>query len=854
MSTEIAPPQESFVPEGDPRLAAYAALVEGRDEMLGAVAQPGSPWRPVAQRFLEMAPAEVQDLVAATHRAIREHGITYSVHGDPVLAQRPWLLDPVPFVLSEADWDATEKGLKQRAELLDAILADLYGPQRLFQEGLLPPEVVYRHPGFLAACRGFEPAGGRRLFVYGTDMARGPDGRMWVINDRTQAPSGAGYAIENRVIIARLLPQLFKECGVRRLASLFRSFRDVLYDAARSERREPRVVLLTPGPFNETYFEHAYLAAYLGIDLVQGNDLTVRNARVWLKSLAGLEPVDVIVRRVDDLWCDPLELKSESQLGVPGLVEAARRGNVVIANPLGNGILESPALLAFLPGICRFLRGEDLLLPSAATWWCGQEQERRHVLDNLDRLVVKSIDRFPAARTEYAAMLSAQDLAKLRARIEEDPSRYVGQEMVSFASAPALMEGKLQPRRTILRSVVLAAQGGTYEVMPGGLTLSTTRSEGIAVSYSRDGIAKDSWVCSNRVEDHQSLWAERTQRVRGGGPHHLSSRAGENLFWVGRYAERVEAVARVVRRVLRIYYQQEDVALLADEQRLFSELRPALERLAWISSGAEDGAPMGLEEYLVEVTASQAPGSVCGNLRSLLQAAYGVRDLWSPDSWRIIGRIQEIGGRLGDPEKLFSVAAQEMDALIIQLVAFSGLNLESMTRDAGWVLLEVGRRLERSLAMISLVEAFVVEWRDDSLAAFRLESLLAASDSLVTHRRRYRVEPTPESVLELLLVDENNPRSLLYQLVRLEEQVENLPAREEAGKALPAETKLLLRRIWDLRLGELGELIVQDAKTGERESLRAWLDGLSRSLQELSDFLTRKYFILDSAHLRDQAK
>lgn len=844
---------EGAAQQGEGQLADYAAHLDGYDEMLGAVTQPDSPWGRVAERFLGMRAAEAQSLLEATHRAIREHGITYSVHGDPVRAQRPWLLDPVPFVLSEADWDATETGLKQRAELLDEILADLYGPQRLFQEGLLPAELMYRHPGFLAPCLGFVPAGGRRLFLYGTDLARGPDGQMWVINDRTQAPSGAGYAIENRVIVARLLPQLFKECGVRRLASLFRGFRDLLHDASRVERREPRVVLLTPGPFNETYFEHAYLAAYLGIDLVQGSDLTVRNARVWLKSLAGLEPVDAIVRRVDELWCDPLELKSESQLGVPGLLEAARRGNVVVANPLGTGVLENPAMLAFLPGICRFLRGEELRLPSAATWWCGHEKERRYVLDHLDQLVVKSLRRSPSLSTEYGALLSERELDGLRTRIEEDPGGYVGQEMVSFASAPALIDGKLQPRRTILRSVVLAARGGGYEVMPGGLTLSATRSEGIAVSYSRDGIAKDSWVCGSRTEDHQSLWAERTQRVRRIGPHHLSSRAGENLFWVGRYAERVEAVVRVVRRVLRIYFQQEDVALLADEERLFAELRPALERLAWISAGKGE-EPLELEDYLLAVTVSEAPGSVCGNLRSLLQAAYAVRDLWSPDSWRVIGRIEEIGARLGDREKLLSIATQEIDGLIIQLVAFSGLNLESMTRDAGWVLLEVGRRLERSLAMISLVEAFTLEWREDSLAAFRLESLLAASDSLVTHRRRYRAEPAPESVLELLLTDENNPRSLLYQLVQLEAQLENLPTREAGAQPFSQEAKLVLRRIWDLRLGELGELIAPDPETGQRKKLGAWLEGLREALQELSDFLTRKYFILDSTHLRDQAK
>lgn len=827
----------------DERLNSYRQLVADYDEMLGPSGTPEAWWAKIADHFAGLDEAHQQELLSATHRAIREHGITYSVHGDPMRSPRSWLLDPVPFVISEEDWKGIEKGLIQRASLLAEILEDIYGPQRLFREKLLPPEMIYRHSGFIEPCMGFKPAGGRRLISYGTDLARGPDGRMWVINDRTQAPSGAGYTIENRVIMARLLPGLFKDCAVRRLAAPYRNYREFLRGLMPVEGREPRIVMLTPGPFNETYFEHAYLASYLGIDLVQGNDLTVRDARVWIKSLGGLEPVDVIVRRVDELWCDPLEFESESQLGVPGLLEAARRGNVAIANPLGTGLLENPALLAFLPGICRFLRGEDLLLPSAATWWCGQRKECDYVLANLEKMVIKTIVRAPNYGTVYCNQLSGNELESLRARIQAEPSLFAGQEMVSFSSAPALIDGTLQPRRTIMRSVVMANVAGGYDVVPGGLTLSTTQAEGIAVTYSRDGIAKDSWVCGSDVETHVSLLSEKQGGPGNLGERHLPSRAGENLFWVARYAERVEVIARVMRRLLRIYFQNEGMALLGEESKLSAEILASLEKLTWIPGKDEEDEPLSLEAYIHEVSMGDNPGSLRGNLSALMEAAYSVRDLWSPDSWRVIGSLEQISVELSNSELEIPSVAEKIDNLIIQLIAFSGLNLESMTRDTGWVLLEIGRKLERSHGLITLMESFMLDWKDPDLASFRMETFLAASDSLVTHRRRYRAEPTPESVLELLLVDKDNPRSLLYYLMQMEEQIERLPHSAQEGVRLTPEAKLIPRRIADLRLGDLEALIALNPKSRRRSALADWLIAMRQSLLELSEILTGKYFI-----------
>ncbi|MEI6543767.1 MAG: circularly permuted type 2 ATP-grasp protein, partial [Methylococcales bacterium] len=326
-------------------------------------------------------------------RLLRENGVTYNVYGDSQNLTRPWRLDPVPLLISSEEWLVIEAGLKQRADLLDLILKDIYGKQNLLKKGLLPAELVFGHEGFLHPCVGALQNQKRHLTIYSANLARGPNGLMWVLDDRTQAPSGSGYALENRTVMARVLPDIYRETQVHRLSGFFKSLHKGLVDIAPNNKEDPRIVIMTPGPLNETYFEHAYLAAYLGYTLVQGGDLTVRDGRVWLKSLAGLQAVDVILRRVDDSFCDPLEFRSESKLGVAGLLEVVRRGNVAIANPFGSSVLENPALLAFLPRLARHYLNEDLKLPSIATWWCGQRREREFVLQNIDSLVIKPINR-----------------------------------------------------------------------------------------------------------------------------------------------------------------------------------------------------------------------------------------------------------------------------------------------------------------------------------------------------------------------------------------------------------------------------------------------------------------------------
>jgi uncharacterized circularly permuted ATP-grasp superfamily protein len=321
--------------------------------------------------------ADLDRRVAQVEQQIRLDGVTHNVFaesGSGGVSARPWSLQLLPLIIEPADWAAIEAGVVQRAELLERMLADLYGPQTLLHEGLLPPALLLRHPGWLRPMIGVPPAGGQRLFIAAFDLARGPDGRWWLVAQRTQGPSGLGYVLHNRLVIVRQFPEAFAALGVQRIASSYRLLLDALEQRAQqvAGHANPRVVLLTPGPYSETYFEHAYLARYLGLPLVEGGDLTVRGERLYLKTVEGLEPVHGVMRRLDDDWCDPLELRPDSALGVPGLLQAVRAGTVVMANALGSAFLETPAIQGFLPAIAERLLGESLALPSLPTWWCGE--------------------------------------------------------------------------------------------------------------------------------------------------------------------------------------------------------------------------------------------------------------------------------------------------------------------------------------------------------------------------------------------------------------------------------------------------------------------------------------------------
>lgn len=806
------------------------------DEMCSSAGVLRPHWEYLIRSLDALGTQELARREQEAQRLLRENGVTYNVYDDPQGRTRFWALDLVPVLLTSQEWSTIERGLIQRAELLNLILADLYGPRTLIAKGILPPELIYAHPGFLLPCHDVRPAGGYYLPLYAADIARASDGSIWVIGDRAQAPSGSGYALENRIVLSRLLPSLYRDSHVHRVALFFRAMRATLSALAPRHRENPRIVLLTPGPGNETYFEHAYLANYLGFSLVQGSDLTVRDNQVWLKTVDGPQPVDVIVRRVDDTFCDPLELRKDSLLGTPGLLQAVRLGQVGIANPLGSGVLENPALMAFLPRLVRHLLGEDLRLPSVATWWCGGEQECAHVLANLHRLVIKPIFPHPSTVTVFGASLTMIERRALADQIRAQPRLFVGQEHVALSTTPVLAGDGLEPRPSVLRSF-LVTRDESYVVMPGGLTRVAPSLDTWIVSNQRGGVSKDTWVLASEPEKEVSLLASVGNSVkltRTGSE--MPSRVADNLFWLGRYAERAESGARLLRAVLLRLLETNS---LRQDPCLFPLLRVVTHLTVtypgFVDEGAEERLVAPEQELLDVVGNGQRTGSLHFTVQALTFAAQSVRDRLSDDSWRVINNLQY---SLGQPRHL-SEALAGLEQLLFGLAAFTGLSTERMSRGYGWRFLDIGRRLERALYNSALlrVAGVLVNESADSL----WEVLLTITDNLVTYRRRYRSQIEAGAVLDLLLLDESSPRSVAYQLVRLQKQVMGLPK-----KIVPsyrgAEERLLLEALTAVRLAEIERLVHVSEGKGMRDALDQLLARLGYLLRTLSDTISNDYF------------
>ena len=825
----------------------YSPISGTYDEMCTEKGELREHWNYLIRSFRALGPHSIEKRKQEAIRLLRDDGATYNVYGEPGGLNRPWGLDPVPLLISSEEWASIESGLVERADLLNLILDDIYGPRTLIKKGLLPPEVILSHRGFLRACDGLARPDISPLVIYAVDLARTSDGQTWVLSDRSQAPSGAGYALENRTIMSRIFPSLFRESHPHRLALFFRALRARLTDIAPPGRDEPRIVVLTPGPLNETYFEHVYLSNYLGYTLVEGTDLTVRDGRVCLKSLYGLEPVDVILRRVDDDYCDPLELRPDSHLGVAGLVEMVRRGAVTVANPLGSSILENPALVAFLPNIARHFLGHDLQLPSVATWWCGQSKERDYVLANLDRLVIRSINSRGSSRKIFGSELSRGEIEALRAQIRARPHLYVGQEQLNLSSSPVSVNGSLQPRRTIIRTY-LTARADSYIVMPGGLTRVAAGPECLEVSNQAGAISKDTWVIASEPERKESLWVQAHPRHPEAHLHEsLSSRAAENLFWLARYAERAEQTIRLMRTVMT---RMNELIQFSDDtvQRCAHALLRALTHVTacypgFVGADATERLARPEEELFDVIFNAQRVGTLSATLHNLLNASYATRDLVSTDTWRVISDIGDALARLPQnaPLELNQASIQDsLDQIITALMALTGLTTEGMSRDLGWNFLDIGRRIERALLLISLQRATLVPVYSSETENLLLESVLATAESLALYRRRYRSRLQVETVLDLLMLDENNPRSILYQVDRVERLIARLPGQEK--RPLSRESRTILETLMLLKLADTDELAKIENGSGLRQHLDQNLSKLSTLLSETSVTLTHTYF------------
>ncbi|RHA38425.1 circularly permuted type 2 ATP-grasp protein [Cellulomonas rhizosphaerae] len=756
-------------------------------------------------------------------RLLADHGVTYGA--DRPEGAGPWRLDPAPVTVDEAEWSDLDAALVQRAELLDAVLQDVYGARRLLTDSLLPPTSVVAHPGFLRAVDGLRLPGGRELVLTATDLVRDPAGGWRAVADRTQAPSGAGYAMEGRRVVSQVLANVYRQASIQRIGPFFHAMRAALRDVAPAHAEQPRIVLLTSGPASETAFDQAYLASMLGLPLVEGTDLLVRDGRVWLRALDGLEPVDVVLRRVDAEWCDPLDLRTGSRLGVPGLVRSLRAGNVSVVNPLGASVLENPALLAYLPRLARTILDQDLALPSAPTWWCGEPASLSHVLAHLDELVVLPTVRRTAPGLIQGWTLDAAAREQLAARIAAEPWAWAGQEPGHRS------DGVGGSQAAMLRTYAVAHRG-SYAVMAGGLA----RVAGSAVVSSSSGaVAKDVWVLSSQTEqaaEDTSLEISAGSRRQGAG---ISPRTAENLWWMGRYAERAEDRARLLRVVVDRWDDFHARPRSAGGRALsvlIGGLEPDDER-----TGAS------LRELTLE---ARTATSVASALRRLGSSAATVRDQLSSDTFGPLARIERVLraergrrrpspdealdlGRLDDPRLATAGLRPVLDQVLEALHAVAGIAAEGLVRDVGWRFLDAGRRIERAQHVVEHLQATLVEHRPPAVEGFLVDAVVLSHDSSITFRRRYNSGAGVAAVLDLLLLDRTNPRALAFQLDRLQDDLGTVPGAEH-----------LLSDVADL-VAELDPATVAEAD-GRRDRLGEALESMSWRLRSAADEIQRVHF------------
>jgi uncharacterized circularly permuted ATP-grasp superfamily protein/uncharacterized alpha-E superfamily protein len=878
----LGSPEDRSAPPGP--AAVYVAPPGGYDEFLGPDGTVRAPWHQVADALADFGPEGLASRNDELARLLRNEGATYNATIDGRSVRRPWALDPVPLVLDQTTWQSLEAAVVQRVTLLDLVVDDLYGPRTLLTRGNVPAELVFANPAFLRPAAGSTVPGVHRLFTTAVDVVREAGGGYRAVTDRTQAPSGLGYALVNRSALSRVFPTLHRASGVERLAGFVRAIRAGVAGAAPDGVDEPRVVILTPGPLSETYFEHAYLAAYLGYPLVEGRDLVVQNNRVWLRSLAGLDPVDVVIRRVDDAWCDPVELRADSLLGVPGLMEVVRRGRVAVLNPLGSGILESPALAGLLDDLAPALLGEELALRGPQSWWCGRPDGLSHVLASMDRLMLLPVQPAAGFGPVLPDLLTDDQREDLRARVRARPADWVGQEILAPSTMPTVtVDGRLEARPVILRTFAVAddsvdgVPGHGVSLLPGGLTRVGADADSPVVNSRGDGTSKDTWVVSAEPAFQQSPWlpsvrSEHRPVLVPELPVALPGRVAAQLFVLGRSAEHAELVIRLIRTVLARLDQPlgsgddggaQSLQVLLSALGSASGFDPVSEPDTHRSGNPRpmpddsDAVPPVTPGTAAVVAEGLLPndrraldllfdegvaGSLVSTLGIMVEASYSVREQLSSDTWQLIGDIEEELGRFRRrPPTQFVGAQPSLLRLQRSLLALSGVAAENMERDSAWRFLDGGRRLERAQGVVRLLRAVLVARRSGVVEDLLVESLLKTSESLMIFRRRAGSILHVSGAIDLLVYDEANPRSVLFQLDRLEAHLAELP-KQSSAQRLGNEERLALETTTLLRLTDPDRLAAVDPATGRRlelDSVFATADGL---LVDLLDSLRRTYF------------
>ena len=821
-------------------LAGYQPLPGHYDELMGADGQPRPIWRNLLHDFARMGREQRRGAGYTAEGLLREHDVAYiAANGN---SKRPWHLDVFPLLLEADDWKQLCSGLVQRSRLLNAIVADVYGPQQLLKSGALPAPAVFANPEFIPNCNGYKARDGEFVQFLAFDLGRAEDGSWWVLSQRTESPAGIGYALENRIVTSRSIPDQFNAHNLHRLAGFFRSFADHFAHIGDQHLS----VVLTGGPDQEDYFEHALIGRYLGYPVVESADLTVRDSRVFLKTLEGLERVDLIVRRIASEHCDPLELRSTPGLGIAGLLQAARSGNVVVANAIGSGVVESPALQAFLPALAETLLGEPLQLPGMATWWCGDDAARDHVLNHADQLNLRHAFARRRLLTAGAHEFSLSDpdlvdRAALQAAMAMRPQNFVGIERMKLSTVPCLMpEGYLRPVPMVMRVYVAATDKG-YRVMPGGLVKVSGQDLGTGVHVS-----KDVWVLSLEEIERETLIKPLRAATLKRSDRDLPSKTADDLFWLGRYFERSDGSVRMLRSLFLHLAGEASFGNVPVALNILTGLMVSLGRVSPRSArravaAGYRGVEHEIWSILFDPESADSLSKVLGNVA---RTADQVRERLSSDTWRIIERLTSVP-KLRWRVNSVGDALSVLNDLIDAQSAVNGLIHENMTRGYGWRLLDIGRRLERARFSIRIMRELLVRTDRDDPGVLGMQLELA--DSLITYRSRYKAEPQIPAVLDLILADDTNPRSLIFQLTEIKAHMTVMPLEELDGHLSQAQ-RLLIGMHTEVVLADVDKLATVTSRNGKRTHLNRLLNRTEEGLEMLTDLITQTYFSHSIGH------
>jgi uncharacterized circularly permuted ATP-grasp superfamily protein/uncharacterized alpha-E superfamily protein len=828
----------------NPLLIEYLKQINSYDEVLDSEGNVKAYWSKLFDILAKIGITELKKRDKEIIRKLRENGVTYNVYGSTDGLNRQWQLDPIPFVLSREEWAGINDGIVQRAQLQDLIIKDLYGPRNLIKDKIIPPELLYANSGFLRPCFELQQNSIHHVLVYAADIARGPDGRMWVIDNRTQTPSGYGYAFENRKVLSRVMPELAENIFVDRITPFYQNFHKLFFKLSNKLKEQPFVVFLTPGPHNETYFEQAYLSSYFGCTLVHGDDLLVRDGFVWLKSIQGLQKVDVIIRRVDDDFVDPLELRQDSRLGIPGLLQVIRKGNVALVNPPGTGILENHGFLAYANPIANYFFGTDLKLPSVATWWCGQEKELQFVLNNIERLIIKNINRKQSFKSVYGRMISKTEREEVKLMILKSPHEFVAQEEVQLSTTPSFTGENIEPRLAAIRSFVVS-DGDSYRTMQGGLTRSSPIKDRFIISNQHGGLSKDTWIVSDQPElsyDAVKLSINVNSSIDN---NVLSSRSAENLYWAGRYCERTQVVSNILNNTINTLITHKRFSDQSKDEHIDILLKTITHITTTYPGFLEIHLATQPEEVtneLLEVISNENKiGSVVYTVNNFLNATINIRERLTIGTFKILDLINGVNKSLKNKNNSLAQNQELLERLNMHVFTFIGIVNETMTRDSGMHIFEIGKLIERCHLFINQIRSCLCMKFDGPIEEEMLESLLLNNYSLLKYRSKYKTEIKMDLFLDMMLLETNLPHSIFNQLNRISECIDSLPKQMHTSRLNEAQ-KIILLAIALIQKSDVSKLAVYNKKDLFRDNLDRKISKIDELLNKLSLVISNIYF------------